>query len=283
MARVTLGLAGLILLASCATVPQLTPAARSELAPTGTLRVGINYGNALFASRDPITGEPRGIAIDLARELGRSSGIPLELVGYSSAGQLTAAMKSGAWDVAFLAFDPARAAVISYTAAFAEVESTYLVPPASALRTVADVDRDGVRIAVSAKGGNDLFLSRTLKHARLVRVPGAAAAFKLFVSDRLEAYAGLKPQLLADAARLPGSRVLEGSYTVVGYSVGTPKGRKAGAQYLAEFIEEAKLSGLVARAIEKNGIRGVSAAPTVQPTSTLQIGGGVSTSGPTSY
>ncbi len=276
MIRFSVAVIGMVLLASCATVPQLTPAARSELAPTGKLRVGINYSNAVFASRDPATGEPRGVAVDLARDLGRRSGIPLELVGYDSGGQMAAAMKTGAWDVAFMAFDQSRVGEISFTAAFAEVESSYLVPAGSPLRIVADVDREGVRIAVSAKGGNDLFLSRTLKHATLVRIPGSTAAFKMFVAEKLEAYAGLKPQILADAEKLPGSRVLDGRYTVVGYSVGTPRGREAGASYLAEFVEDAKLSGLIARTIEKNGVRGVSVAPTVQPSSTLQIGGGMS-------
>ena len=274
MIRPALAVMALALLASCATTPQVPSAARAELAPTGKLRAGINYGNALFAKWDAKTGEGSGIAVDLARELGRQLGVPVELVGYKSAGQLTAAPKAGAWDVAFLAFEQERGNEISFSAPFAEIESSYLVPAGSTLRNAADADRTGVRIAVSAKGGNDLFLSRTLKHATLVRITGGGSdTFKRFVADKLDAYAGLKPTLLAASRELPGSRVLEGRYTVIGYSAGVPKGREAGAKYLAEFIEDAKRSGLVAKSIEKNGIRGVSVAPLAEPPSRVEIGG----------
>jgi polar amino acid transport system substrate-binding protein len=264
----TLRIAGAVcismLLASCASAPSpsLSQAARSELAPTGKIRVGINFGNRLFARKDA-AGEPSGIAIDLARELGRRSGIPIEIVGYESAGRLTAAVGTNAWDIAFLAYEQAREKDIRFAAAFAEVDATYLVQPGSSLRHAEAVDRDGIRVAVSAKGGNDLFLSRTLKQASLVRVPtsSTADAFKVFVSDRLDAYAGLKPTLIALSVKLPGSRVLDGRYTVIPYSVGTVQGREAGARYLREFIEGTKASGQLAELIVKNGIEGVSAAP----------------------
>lgn len=264
MIRLMIGIFGLSLLAACATAPQIPPAARADLAPTGKVRVGLNYGNVLFATRNPATGEPSGIAVDLARELGRRLGVPVELTGYNSGGQLTAGLKRGGWDFTILAYEQARETDITFAGAFAEIDSTYLVPAGSKLRTVADVDREGVRIAVSAGGGNDLFLSRTLKRAQLVRVPGGSDnTFKAFVTDRLDAYAGLRPRLVADADALPGSRVLEERYTVIHYSVGTPKGREAGARYLRDFIEDAKASGFVARAIEKNGVRGVTVAPQV--------------------
>jgi polar amino acid transport system substrate-binding protein len=227
----------------------------------------------LFAVRDPKTGEGSGIAVDLAREFGRRLGVPVELVGYNSGGQLTAGLKAGGWDVAFLAFEQGRTNEISFSAPFAETDATYLVPAGSPLRTATDVDQKGVRIAVSAKGGNDLFLTRTLKNATLVRAPSPEATFKLFVADKLEAYASLKPSLLAIADKLPGSRLVEGRYTVIGYSAGVPKGRDAGAQYLGEFIEDAKASGLVAKSIEKHGIRGLSVAPPAQGGSRIEIRG----------
>lgn len=272
MLRIVAALASLVLLASCATTPSISPQARSELAPTGKMRVGINYGNPLFAKREA-TGEPGGIAVDLARELGHRTGIPVELVAYESGGQLTAGLKAGGWDIAFLAYEQTRENEINFAAAFAEADATYLVPAGSPLRNAAEVDREGVRVAVSAKGGNDLFLSRTLKRAQLVRVVGSptTGAFKVFVADKLDAYANLKPTLIADSAKLPGSRVLDGRYTVIPYSAGIVKGRDAGARYLRDFIEDAKASGLVARLIEKNGIRGISVAPSG---STVQIGGG---------
>jgi polar amino acid transport system substrate-binding protein len=279
--RTILAAIGSLFLASCATAPQVTPAARADLAPTGKLRAGINYGNPLFAKKDPKTAEGSGVAVDLARELGRQLGVPVELVGFSSAGQLTAALKAGAWDVAFLAFEQERANDIRFSAPFAEIESTYLVPAGSTLRNAAEADRAGVRIAVSARGGNDLFLSRTLKQATLVRITGGTnEVFKRFVADKLDAYAGLKPTLLALARELPGSRVLEGRYTVIGYSAGVPRGREAGAQYLGEFIEYAKVSGFVAKSIEKSGVRGVTVAPQAESPSHIEIGGSVSVSYP---
>jgi polar amino acid transport system substrate-binding protein len=275
MYKIVIAAIGFSFLASCASTPPVTPAVIADLAPSGKMRVGINYGNALFAARDAKSGEISGIAADLARELGRRLGVPVELVGYPAAGQLTGATTSGAWDVAFLAYEPARAAEISFGPAYAEIESSYLVPAGSPLRNAAETDRTGVRIAVGAKGGNDLFLSRTLKQAQLVRVPGGSdEAIRQFIEQKLDAYAGLKPTLLALADKIPGTRVLEGRYTVIGYSAGVPKGRDAGAKFLAEFIEDAKISGFVARAIEKNRIRGVNVAPTTSGTSTLQIGGG---------
>lgn len=261
MNRIAIGLICLLFLASCATDPSISPQVRSDLALTGKLRVGINFGNTLLTAKDPASGEARGIAVDLARELGRRLGVTIEIVPFDSAGKMADAVKSGVWDVAFLAIEAERAAAIAFSAAYLEIESTYLVSAGSPLRTIADVDREGIRIAVSAKGGNDLFLSRTLKRAQLVRVPGSRAAFKLFVADKLEAYAGLKPELVRYSNTLPGSRVLDGRYTVVQQAVGTPKGHEAGAKYLREFVEDVKASGLVAQFIEKNGVRGLTVAP----------------------
>ena len=243
-------------------MPQISPAARSDLAPTGKLRVGINYGNILLATRDPVSGDLRGVAVDLAQELGRRVGVPIELVGYDAAGKMADGAKTGAWDVAFLAAEPVREE-ISFTAAYLEIEATYLVPAGSPLRTIADVDREGVRIVVAAKSAYDLFLSRSLQHAQLIRAQGTDTAFELFVADKIEVLAGLKPGLVTLAEKLPGSRVLDGRFTAVQQALGTPKGRDAGARYLLEFIEDVKRSGLVAQAIEKHGVRGVSVAPKV--------------------
>ena len=236
-------------------------AARSDLAPNGKLRVGINFGNNLLTARDPVTRAPSGIALDLAAELGRRLGVPIEIVSYESAGALADSASTGAWEVGFLGAEPQRANQISFTAAYLEIEATYLVPPGSPLRAIADVDREGVRIITTAKSAYDLYLTRTLRHATLTRAAGADAAFKSFVSDKMDALAGLKPQLVTDHDKLPGSRILEGRFTAVQQAVGTPKGHAAGAEYLCEFVEDVKATGLVARAIEKNGVRGVSVAP----------------------
>ncbi|MDP1717667.1 MAG: ABC transporter substrate-binding protein [Burkholderiales bacterium] len=238
----------------------INPAVRSELAPTGKLRVGINLGNFLLTATDPATGEYRGVAVDLARELGRRLDVPVEITGYPSPGALADAAKSGVWDVGFLGAEPQRANEIDFTAAYVEIEATYLVPPGSPLKTITDVDRDGVRIAISGKRDYDLYLTRTLKHARLVRIAGADNVFRQFVDDKLEALAGLRPRLVKDHDNFPDSRILDGQFTAVQQAAGTPKGRPAGAQYLREFVEDIKATGLVARLIEKNGVRGLTVA-----------------------
>ena len=236
-------------------------AARADLAPTGTLRVGINFSNILLTARDPVTRAPSGVALDLAHELGRRLDVPVEIVTYESAGALAESAPSGAWQVGFLGIEPKRANEISFTAAYVEIEATYLVPPGSPLKTIPEVDRAGIRIAVPAKAAYDLYLTRTLQHATLTRAAGADAAFKMFLADKMDALAGLKPQLEMDHEKLPGSRMLEGRFTAVQQAAGTPRGHDAGARYLAEFIEDIKASGLVARTIDRNRIRGLTVAP----------------------
>ncbi len=239
----------------------ISPSLRSDLAPTGKLRVGINYGNPVLATRDPTSGDLRGVAVDLARELGRRVGVPVELVGYDAAGKMVEGLQAGAWDVAFLAVDPGRAGEISFTAPYIEIEGAYLVPAGSPLRAIADVDREGVRIGLAAKSAYDLFLSRSLQRAQLVHAPDPNAAFELLVAGKVEALAGVRQTLVTNAEKLPGSRVLDGRFMAIHQALGMPKGRDAGAKYLREFIEDVKASGLVAQAIEKAGIRGVSVAP----------------------
>ena len=242
----------------------ITPTVRADLAPTGTLRAGINYGNFILATRDRGSGESRGVAIDLTRELASRLGVQVTLVDYESVATMVDAAKTGAWDIAFLGIDPARAGDIAFTAAYLQIEATYLVPAGSRLRAVADVDDGGVRVAAPARANYELYLSRSLQRARLVRAPTADAAFDLLVAGEVEALAGLRQALLGLAPKLPGSRLLDGQFMAVQQAVGMPRGREAGLAYLREFIEQAKASGLVARAIERTGAGGVSVAPRAQ-------------------
>lgn len=239
----------------------LTPAAKSELAPAGKLRVGINYGNFLLVNQDPASGEYRGIAVDLGRELGRRLGVPIDLVPFATAGKLADAVKAGAWDVAFLGNEPQRAGDIAFSPAYLEIEAGYLVPAGSPIKTMADVDRKGIRIATAVNSAYDLYLSRNIKHATLVRANAIQGSYDVFVKDKLEVLSGLKPRLLTDAQTLPGSRILEGRFTVVQQSVGTPQGRPAAAGYLSEFARDIKTSGFVAQAIARHAVRGVTVAP----------------------
>ena len=251
----------MLLMAAGASSPQVPPSARAELAPTGTLRAGINYGNVILARKHPATGESSGVAIDLARELAKHLGVPVEIVAYDSVGAMVDGAKAGAWDIAFLGSDPARAAEITFTPAYVELEATYLVAAASPLRDAADLDREGVRVAAPARANYELYLSRSLTRAQLVRAQDAAAAFDLLASGKVDALAGLTQALIGLSAKLPGSRLVDDRFMAVQQSVGIPKGRDAGAQYLRGFVEEAKASGLVAHAIQKTGAIGVSVAP----------------------
>ena len=236
-------------------------AARAELVPTGTLRVALNMSNFLLTATDPVTGEPCGVAADLGRELGQRLGVPVALLPYPNPGALADAAPSGVWDVGFLGAEPQRAQAIDFTAAYVEIEATYLVPPGSPLQAIAEVDRPGVRIAVPDRSAFELYLSRNLQHAQLVRVHGADNAFQRFVADQLEALAGLRPRLVTDQDALPGSRLLEGNFTAVQQAAGTPTGRPVGAQYLRAFIEDIKATGLVARTIARHNVRGLTVAP----------------------
>jgi polar amino acid transport system substrate-binding protein len=239
----------------------LTAAVRSDLAPTGALRVGINYGNFILATRDAATGESRGVAIDLARELAGRLGVRVEIVAYDSVAVMVEAAPTNTWDIAFLGSDPAREKLIDFTAAYLEIEATYLVPGSSPLRSVGDVDRAGVRIAAPSKANYELFLSRSLTQATLVSTEGGGAAFQALTTGKVDALAGLKQALMDLADKLPGSRLLDGRFMAVQQSIGVPKGRAAGLAYLRGLVEEAKASGLVARAIAATGARGVSVAP----------------------
>lgn len=233
---------------------------KNDLAPNGTLRVGLNYSNFLIVLGDGPDGEPRGIAPDLGRELARRAGLPLQYVKFDGAGKLFDAVKSGQCDVGFLGAEPQRANEVEFSPAYLELPVTFLVPPGSPIRTIADVDREGVRVSVSERSAYDLYLTRNLKKAQIIRTPGIPASFDTFVRDKLEALAGLKPKLVEEQVRLPGSRILEGEVTSVQQAIGAPKGRAAAAQYLREFAEDVKRSGFVARAIEKHNVRGVRVA-----------------------
>lgn len=238
----------------------ITEALRSELAPTGTLRVALNLSNFLLVSSAPPQGEPSGIAPDIGRELARRFGVPVAFVRYPSPGDLAAAAGTGVWDVGLIGADPLRAAEIEFTPAYLEIEASYLVLADSPIRTIDDVDRPGVRIAVGDKTAYDMYLRRTLKHATLHRAAGLEASYQLFVDQKLDALAGLKPRLVTDQAKHAGSRVLPGRFTAIQQAIGVPIQRPAAAAYLREFVREIKLD-LVAQLIAKHGVQGVSVAP----------------------
>lgn len=237
--------------------------ALKDLAPSGKLRAAINLGNGVLAQTDAASGQPKGITPDLARELGRRLGVAVELVTYAAAGKVFEAVKTGAWDIAFVAIEPVRAAEIEFSAPYVIIEGTYMVPKDSSLKTIADVDRPGVRIAVGLGSAYDLYLTRTIKNATIVRASagGGRAMIDLFVNDKLEVAAGVKQPLLAYAKDHPEVRVMDGHFMEIQQAMGTPKGRTAGAEYLRAFVEEMKASGFVADAIKRSNQLATVAPP----------------------
>jgi len=230
-----------------------------ELAPLGTLRVGVNLSNFLLVSKQ--TAESiGGIVPDLAQELARRLGLALELVRYPQPGAVADAARHNAWDVAFIGAEPQRASEIDFTEPYLEIEATYLVPAGSPIRSIAEVDRKGVRIAVMNRSAYELWLARNIRSAELVRADSIEASYQLFVREKLDVLAGLKPRLLQDRDKLPGSRILEGRFTAVQQAIGTPKGRPAAAAYLREFARDIKASGLVAQLIARHDVKGVTVA-----------------------
>ena len=235
----------------------------NDLAPTGKLRAAINLGNSVLAQTDEATGKPKGITPDLAYELGKRLGVPVELTTFNAAGKTFDAVKAGDLDIAFIAIEPVRAAELEFTAPYVIIEGTYMVPKDSPLKVIADVDRAGVRIAVGVGSAYDLYLTRTIKNATIARAAmgGGKAMIDMFVNDKLEVAAGVKQPLLTYAKDHPEVRVMDGAFMEIQQAMATPKGRLDGAAYLRTFVEEMKASGFVADAIKRSGQEAAVAPP----------------------
>jgi polar amino acid transport system substrate-binding protein len=238
----------------------MKPEVTRELAPTGKLRGGMNFGNTLYASGKTADGDPTGVATDVMQELANRLGVPLQLVNHATPGQVADAVDGNTWDVAILAIEQARAVKIAFSPPMSEIEATYAVREDSPLRTAAQVDGKGVRIAAPDKAGYELFLTRTLKSATLVRTRSFPDSIQLFNAGGADALAALKPNLLESMSQLPGARLVDGNFMVVNHGLGTPRARgTAGAAYLEAFVKDINASGFVARAIERHGVKGLSA------------------------
>jgi polar amino acid transport system substrate-binding protein len=234
----------------------------AELAPTGVLRAAINMGNFLLVTGKAPSGDPTGVSADIAAAIAARLGVPVKYVPYARPGELADDAEKGLWDIGNIGAEPQRAAVINFTAAYCEIEATYLVPAGSPIRGIGEVDRPGRSIAVTARSAYGLWLENNIKQAKLVQFDSADAAVKAFVDDKMDAYAGLRPALGALAEKLPGSRILDGQFSAVQQAVGTPKKNTAGFAFLRDFVEEAKRSGVVASLIERHGVTGrLSVAP----------------------
>jgi polar amino acid transport system substrate-binding protein len=226
----------------------------SELAPSGVLRTGINLSNILLVTGRTASGDPEGVAPDMAAAIAERLGLGIAYVTFPSPGELADAAEADTWDIGLIAAEAKRAETIAFTPAYTEIEATYLVPAGSPIKTIEEVDRPGMRIAVSGRSAYDLYLSRTLKHAELVRGRGLDGTVELFMSEPFDALAGLKPPLMENLKKLPGARILDGRFTAVQQAIGTQKRKTKAAAFLAEFVEEAKASGLIAALIDKHGV-----------------------------
>lgn len=225
-----------------------------ELAPTGVLRAAINMGNILLVTGVDEDGDPVGVAPDLAREIASRLGLPIRFAPFARPADLADAASDGVWDIGLLGAEPARAEKIAFTAAYAEIEATYLVRAESSLAAISEVDRPGVRISVAAGSAYDLWLERNLKRATLVRSPSTAEAEAAFAAEHLDALAALRQGLLASQGRLAGSRILPGRFMTVQQAVGTQKEKAASAAFLRSFVEEAKATGLIARLLDRHAM-----------------------------
>ena len=242
-----------------AAAPSAREAARS-LAPSGTLRVAINLGNPVLAMRDA-TGQLAGTSVVLARELARRLQLPVELVPFNEALGVFEGLDKGSWDVAFLAIEPVRAAKIDFSPPYVFIEGTYMVRRDAPFQKAAELDRNGVRIAVGKGTAYDLYLTRTVKQAQLVRVPTSAGAVDAFVNDHLEAAAGIRQYLAERAHRDASARVLDDSFQRIEQAIGVPKGREAGAAFIRAFLEDMKASGAVRKALDATGQETAVVAP----------------------
>jgi polar amino acid transport system substrate-binding protein len=239
----------------------MAPQIVAELAPHGVLRAGINMSNFLLVTGRSPSGDPEGVSPSMARAIADRLGVPVKYVPFPKPGELADAVGSDMWDIGLIGAEPARAEKITFTNAYVEIEATYLVPAGSPITSIAEVDRPGVRIAVSARSAYDLWLERNIKHATLIRSDGLASAVEKFVTDKLDALAGLRPGLLTDVQKIPGAKILDGQFTAVQQAIGTPRANTAGATFLHDFVEEAKASGLVASFIALHKVKGLSVAP----------------------
>jgi polar amino acid transport system substrate-binding protein len=234
----------------------------SAFAPTGTLRASINLGNPILANKDTVTGEPFGVSIDLARELGERLGLPVDLVVFDTAGKSVEAVSDERADIGFFAIDPARGASIAFTAPYVLIEGFYMVRNDSPIQSNSEVDHADMRVAVGKGSAYDLFLSRELKYAQIVRAPSSPAVVQTFLDQGLEVAAGVKQQLEKDAAKTTGLRLLGERFMVIQQAMGLPKSRgNTATEYLRRFVEEMKASGFVADSLQRHKIGGASAAP----------------------
>jgi polar amino acid transport system substrate-binding protein len=257
----------MVMITGCANTPAaptLTAASKTEFAPSGTLRVAVFTGNPVIGTKDKATGSLTGTTVELGRALSSQAGVPVTFIEYTAVAKMVEDAKTGAWDIAVVAYDPARLGVLDFAPPHITVDLTYLVAPGSTIRSVGDADQPGVKIAAARGAATALYLERTLKQAAVVPADNEPAAFNLIKDGKAQAYAQNRYMLIGLAESLPGARVLDDRFAVAEMCMALPKGRPAALEYVAAFVGQAKKSGVISRAIETAGLRGVAVAPATQ-------------------
>ena len=240
----------------------MTSAIVFAFAPGGLLRASINLGNPVLAGQDPATGAPKGVSVDLATEFAKRLGVSVEFITFDTAAKSVDAVAGEQADIGFFAIDPKRGELIAFTAAYVLIEGAYLVREDSPVKRNDDVDQPGRTVVVGQGAAYDLFLSRELKHASLVRAPSTPAVVEMFLKEGADVAANVRQQLEADAKRFGGLRLLPGRFMVIRQAMGCPRSRgEAAAAELARFVEEMKAGGFVRDALARHGIQGASVAP----------------------
>jgi len=242
----------------------ISSAVMAQLAPEGVLSAAVYLGNFLLVTGRSSTGEPTGIAPDICRAIAKRLDVPLDLTGFKTQDEVIDAAACGSCGIVLVGSDPARAQKVTFTPAYVELEATYLVLEDSTIRDIAQVDQPGMRIASFHKSAYDLWLQRNLKHATLAHAPSLQASNDLFISDRLDALAGLKTGLVAIAQKVPGLRVLEGRFTGIQQAIATKKANVEAVEFLSACVEDLIRSGLVTNLIRQHEVQGLSAAPIYQ-------------------
>lgn len=229
---------------------------RQQLAPTGVLRAGINMSNFLLVTGKDAEGLPEGVSPAVAKAIAEKLSVPVKLITYPGPGALADALGEGAWDIGNIANEKERAKTICFSPAYCDIQATYLVPAGSVIQKIDDVDKPNIRIVAKERSAYDLWLTENIKHATIIRTKSIDESFTAFCDEGYEVLAGLRPKLLDEAKKLPGSTILSGSFTVIGQSVGCKRGLPEAAEFLHQFVEDSKKSGLIASLIEKYGVDG---------------------------
>ena len=227
---------------------------RNELAPHLVLRVGINLANFLLVTGESPDGNPEGVSPDMGKAIADKLDVPVEYINYATPGDVADAAQQDSWDIANIGAEPERARTITFTTAYCEIESTYMVPPGSAIQSIDEVDAEGNRISVYGRAAYGLWLNDHIENAELIKTGGMDESFDLFVEQGLEALAGLRPRLVKDIEHLPGARILDGQFSAVQQAIGCKPECKLAAAFLQNFVNESINNGFVASLIEKHGI-----------------------------